>query len=196
MKRNLVISILVMALVIIASLSVPAQSQSNQRNRGWASVRNQARHALRVQSETEDAAFVEKGETAQQAEASNPLIVGTWFIDVPGSDGAPGFQAYQTFGSDGTFVETSSLLGTLPEGPAHGVWTGKKRDYQLTFELFAFDPDGNAVGRIRVRCAIRILSEDNLVGDTKVDFIEPDGTVIPEIGSGPFTGKRVKVLPL
>jgi hypothetical protein len=193
-KRNFVISILAIALMITGSLSVPAQSPANQK--GWGSLRHRERSIVRLQAETQDEALVERGETPQQADAGNPLIVGTWFIDVPGADGAPGFQAYHTFGGDGTFVETSSLLATLTEGPAHGVWSGKKRDYLLTFELFAFDPDHNPVGRIRVRCAIHIVNEDNLVAETKVDFIEPDGTVIPEIGSGPFTGKRVKVLPL
>jgi hypothetical protein len=196
MKRNLIISILAITLMITGSLSVPAQSQSSQRTRGWASLGKGERNTVRLQPEARNEALIEKDETLQTADAGTPLIVGTWFIDVPGADGAPGFQAYQTFGADGTFVETSSLLATLSEGPAHGVWSGKKRDYLLTFELFAFDPDHNPVGRVRVRCAIRIINEDNLVADTKVDFIEPDGTVIPEIATGPFTGKRVKVLPL
>jgi hypothetical protein len=196
MKKHLLISILAIALMISSSLSIPAQTQSNQKTKGWGSLPRQESTALRAQTEAKEDGLVERGETAQQADASRPLLVGTWFIDVPGADGAPGFQAYQTFNEDGTFVETSSLLATLSEGPAHGVWSGKKRDFQLTFELFAFDPDHNPVGRIRVRCAIRIINDDNLTADTRVDFINPDGSVIPEIGSGPFTGKRVKVLPL
>ena len=50
-------------------------------------------------------------------------------------------------------------------------------------------------GMVRVRIAIRLLSRDELVGDTIVDFIAPDGTIEKGIDGGPFTGKRIKVLP-
>jgi hypothetical protein len=115
---------------------------------------------------------------------------GTWNIVVPGD--AP-FEALQTFNDDGTFVETSSLLGTLSEGPAHGVWEYRKRGAVLTFELFAFDGDGNQVGRVRVRAAIRLIDDENLTADTAVDFIDLDGTVTQNIATGPFYGKRLKL---
>lgn len=124
-------------------------------------------------------------------------LVGTWYITVPGATPAENFYAYQTFGGDGTFVETSSLLATLTEGPAHGVWEPRRNGNALTFELFAFDPvAGVPVGRVRVRCLVRVVDADNITADTVVDFIELDGTVIPDIATGPFSGERVKIRPI
>ncbi len=117
-------------------------------------------------------------------------LIGTWNVVVPGE---PPFNALQTFHQDGTFTETSSLLATLTEGPAHGVWEYKRRGAALTFELFAFDPDGNQAGRIRVRCAIRMIDEDNFEADAAIDFIELDGTEVPEIATGSFTASRLKL---
>jgi hypothetical protein len=123
-----------------------------------------------------------------------PSIVGTWNILVPESDGGfPPFEALHTFGSDGTFVETSSNLGVGAEGPAHGAYERSTRGYILAFELFIFDPEtGASVGRVRVRCSIRMLSSNQLTAATAVDLIEPDGTVIPDIDGGPFTGTRLR----
>jgi len=125
-------------------------------------------------------------------------LTGTWLIDVSESDqGLPPFRALQTFHADGTFTETSSLLGGGEEGPAHGVWQRIDRDdYALTFYLFVFDENGDAAGMVRVRVAIHLIDSDHLTGDTAVDFIEPDGTVIPDVDSGPFTGERLLVEPV
>jgi hypothetical protein len=117
-------------------------------------------------------------------------LVGTWNVVVPGE---PPFNALQTFHSDGTFTETSSLLATLTEGPAHGVWEYRRRGATLTFELFAFDADGNQAGRIRVRGAIQMIDEDNFAADVAIDFIELDGTEVPEIATGSFTASRLKL---
>lgn len=119
-------------------------------------------------------------------------LVGTWYVTVPGPTPAETFYAYHTYGIDGTFVETSSLLGTLAEGPAHGVWEYRRRGAVLTFELFAFAEDGSQVGRIRVRNFIRV-NNDSFISDSAVDFIELDGTVIPDIATGTYTGVRVQV---
>jgi hypothetical protein len=62
----------------------------------------------------------------------------------------------------------------------------------VTFEVFIFDENGESVGRVRVRVAITLIGNDNLTANSAVDFIEPDGTVIPNIGSSPFTGTRMK----
>lgn len=133
-------------------------------------------------------------------DARNPMasrLTGTWYVTVPGATPDQTFYAYQTFSADGTFVETSSLLITLTEGPAHGVWEPKRSGSALTFELFAFDPaTGTQVGRIRVRCLVKLTDPDHLTADTVVDFIEPNGNVIPEIATGPFTGERVKIKPI
>lgn len=189
------------AVTILTAQTAIAGAQRGQHIRsnkgGWGSSLRAAQSDLNLQ--TRDSAR----ETAVEAQAVEPRaadskkrLVGTWVMTVPASPGAPAFSALQTYNEDGTMTETSSLLGLLNEGPAHGVWDGKKSDYSVTFELFAFDPSGEAVGRIRVRAAIHLVNDDNLTADTAVDFIELDGTVIPNIGGGPFSGKRVALLPL
>lgn len=123
-------------------------------------------------------------------------LVGTWVCDVPGE---PPFRALQTFHADGTFTETSSLLGQEQKGPAHGVWSRDDGKYRLTFQLFAFDPaTGDNVGMIRVRISLRLDSADHLTATFGfADFIDPDGT-ITELGGGPdaYTCERMKVVPV
>ena len=119
-------------------------------------------------------------------------IVGTWNVTVPVAEG--NFYALQTFNVDGTFTETSSLLGMLPEGPSQGVWEYRRRGTVLTFELFAFVPGtGESVGRLRVRNFIQLTDGNRFASDYVLDFIELDGTVIENIGSGTFTGERLQV---
>lgn len=124
-------------------------------------------------------------------------IVGTWVCDVPNGEPIP-FMALQTFHEDGTFTETSSLLGRGEEGPAHGVWSRDGRLYSLTFQLFAFDPaTGDNVGMIRVRVSLKLDNPDHLIATFgSADFIDPDGT-ITELGGGPdpYTCTRMKVVP-
>ncbi|HMS42262.1 MAG TPA: hypothetical protein PKE69_18660 [Pyrinomonadaceae bacterium] len=49
------------------------------------------------------------------------------------------------------------------------------------------------VGRVRVRNSARFTGLNNLRIDSAVDFIELDGTVIPNIAGGPYTGERVQL---
>jgi hypothetical protein len=125
-------------------------------------------------------------------------IVGTWVCDVPNGQPVP-FMALQTFHADGTFTETSSLLGRGEEGPAHGVWSRDDGLYRLTFQLFAFDPaTGDNVGMIRVRVSLRLESADQLNATFSfAEFIAPDGSVT-ELGgeADPYTCTRMKVLPV
>jgi hypothetical protein len=126
-------------------------------------------------------------------------LVGTWHVKVAQSDGglAP-FEALHTFGSDGTFVETSSLLATLTEGPAHGVWEGEKPYFSLTFQLFVFDDKQQPAGMVRVRNTITVTDQENnrFTARYAVDFIAPDGTVEMNIDTGTYEGRRIKVLPV
>lgn len=138
-------------------------------------------------------AYSEPAASREESSSISNDLTGTWYIVVPGA--AP-FSAYHTFGSDGTFVETSSLLGMNGEGPAHGTWERSLRGSLLTFELFAFDPaTGESVGRIRVRNFVRVNNGRlNAIG--VVDFIDPDGTVTEGIDTGTFTGDRVRARSL
>ena len=143
------------------------------------------------------AAIATSAYTAKTDEDDRRKIVGTWICDVPNGQPVP-FQALHTFHEDGTFIETSSLLGRGEEGPAHGVWKRDGRLYRLTFQLFAFDPaTGDNVGMIRVRVSLRLDSPDQLNATFSfAEFIAPDGSVT-ELGgeANPYTCTRMKVLP-
>jgi len=186
--------LLLIGLVVVVSIS--ANAQGNDRGRkirvhGVDMTRNiEAARFGMSQASPEVLARIQKAFGEKNFFNTERKLTGTWNVVVPGD---ALFEALQTFNDDGTFVETSSLLGTLTEGPAHGVWEYRKRGAVLTFELFAFDGDGNHAGRIRVRAAIRLIDEDNLIADAAVDFIDLDGTVTENIATGPFYGKRLKL---
>jgi hypothetical protein len=124
----------------------------------------------------------------------NPNLTGTWNVTVTGAGPNP-FYSMQTF-NGGTFTETSSQLGLLHEGPAHGVYSCGTHFCNLTFETFEFDPDGIYWGKIRLRALITQNSTTTFSADYSVDFIELDGTVIPDIGSGTFSAVKMQVLGL
>lgn len=126
-------------------------------------------------------------------------IVGTWFCDVAVEEGQPPFRALQTFHEGGTFTETSSDLAKLLEGPAHGVWRRADDKYQLTFQLFAFDPETHvSTGMIRVRVSLRLDGPDQLKATFGVgEFIDFDGTITELFrGPDPYTCTRIKVVPV
>lgn len=125
-------------------------------------------------------------------------IVGTWFCDVAVDEGQPPFRALQTFHAGGTFTETSSDLAKGLEGPAHGVWIRANDKYQLTFQLFAFDPDTHeSTGMIRVRISLRLDGPDRLKATFGVvEFVDFDGTITElDRGPDPYTCTRIKVVP-
>lgn len=191
---------LVVYIVAIAQMSV-ASAQSPKRFRaadaGWAAIARSGQSTPARQQFHEDQqtqiAVVEPIEP--QALDPKKRIVGTWIMTVTPND-SPTFSSLQTYNDDGTMTETSSLLAQLDIGSARGVWEGKKNDYDVTFELFVFDPGGEAIGRLRVRSKVRINNDDTLTADGVLDLILPDGTVIPNIASTPFTGTRMKVVPV
>ncbi|HSE37661.1 MAG TPA: hypothetical protein VLG74_10185 [Blastocatellia bacterium] len=189
--------------LVIAAVAAPQMpvvcAQSAQRARradvGWAGLARSG-NGVSVEQQSESDQELQIAESA----AIEPFdvdpkkrIVGTWVMTVSPSD-SPAFTSLQTYNDDGTMTETSSLLHQ-GVGPAHGVWEGKKSDYAVSFELFAFDPSGGPVGRLRVRGRIRMSDNDTLTADGVVDFIQPDGTVIPNVASTPFTGTRIKLVP-
>ena len=195
MKRKLTLTL---ALILTFGLSAAANAQGLFKGVDWVKTVEAAKNG-NVQIDKEslarvEAAYAEEESTDKDNSLCFGRITGSWYMTVPGATPAETFYAYQTFGSDGTFVETSSLLITLTEGPAHGVWDSRRCGAVFTFELFAFDPEaGVQVGRVRVRNVARFTGANNLRIDSAVDFIELDGTVIPNIGGGPYTGERVQL---
>jgi hypothetical protein len=118
--------------------------------------------------------------------------------ETPRAENVRELEALHTFNADGTFVETSSLLATLTEGPAHGVWEGEKPYFSLTFQLFVFDDKQQPAGMVRVRNTIIVTDQENtrFTARYAVDFIAPDGTVEMNIDTGTYEGRRIKVLPV
>jgi hypothetical protein len=128
-------------------------------------------------------------------------LVGTWKVIIPGKGDVPGFEALHTFHADGTFTETSSLLGQKEEGPAHGVWQQDGDHYNLMFQLFAFDKEsGKSTGMIQVTLQIQLDGADHWTGKSgTVHFIAPDGTMeLLDDGSSspPNEATRLKIEPV
>jgi hypothetical protein len=151
--------------------------------------------------ERRDIAVVDVAAVADSTEAKGVApkrapLTGTWRVHVPGPTAAESFDALQTFGSDGTFVETSSLLATLSEGPAHGVWTTNRAEPLLTFELFAFDENGTAIGHIRVRNRIRVVGQNEFTASSVVDILPFGEPPILAVGGGDYSAERVVVRTL
>lgn len=205
MCRMKVLHTLVAAMIVLGSIgNANAQSAGNSNaGRGWAARATASAGASPVSKRsfdagqpTEQASDFEAETRAESASAKAKGLTGTWRVSIPTSDGGlPPFNAYQTFSDDGTFTEVSDLLTTQTESPAHGVWSGKKSDYQLTFELFVFDPETKLpAGRVRVRNNITLSADgDSFTSDSVVDFITPDGMVIEGVDSGPFKIGRAHV---
>ena len=201
MKRKIALTLAL--LVVSLGMVTGANAQKGKSFKGvdWKKMAEAARRGETTADKSivarVDAAYAEKSEVkGENLEAPfSGGLVGTWYCTVPGPTPEDTFYAYQTFGADGTFVETSSLLGALPEGPAHGVYERIRRGYVLTFELFVFDQSsgGAAVGRVRVRNSVQLNDRDHFTSEYVVDFIEFDGTVIPNIGAGTFSGERVQL---
>lgn len=208
MCRTKVLHTLLAAIIVLGSIgTASAQSSANTNaGRGWAAramanggVSSAAKQVVDGGQPTEEPSEFGTESHDGSASAKAKGLTGTWRVSIPTSAGGnPPFNAYQTFSDDGTFTEVSDLLTTQTESPAHGVWSGRKSDYQLTFELFVFDPETKQpAGRVRVRNNITLSADGNsFTSDSVVDFITPDGMVIEGVDSGPFSGTRVKVVPI
>jgi hypothetical protein len=124
--------------------------------------------------------------------AAAPPIVGVWHVTVESADFPP-FQALQAYHRDGTYTDTTDILGTLSEGPGLGVWRRMGSEYVVTFELFAFEEDGSPAGTVRVHNTVRNVGRSSFEGTGTVDFVTPDGMLLEGVGSATFTGERLKV---
>lgn len=211
MFRHKILLALVSLTLMMMALTA-AQAQTNTERSGWGARRGLAgqTHVQPSEAQVDVQSPISQGglqdnifENNQNVferlrEARRNAPVGTWRIHVPqSSSGLPPFNALHTFHSGGTFTETSDILATLAEGPAHGVWSGEGPEFLLTFELFVFNPDHTPAGMVRVRCEIVVFAgSDKLTGKAAVDFIAPDGTEEKNIDTGTFNGTRVKTLPL
>lgn len=213
-KAKSLVLFLLVAMIGLVNVAVAQSTENNEgrqaRNTRAAMAQGRAAAATNRQAAaiTDDSSAQVKRKTEAEEEEERELfgwqprrdkpepIVGTWSVHIPTSNGGlPPFNALQTFHDGGTFTESSDLLITQTEGPAFGVWKGNGYRYNLTFQLFVFDPEKKeSVGLVRVRAFIRMISDDEFEAESVVDFIAPDGTIEKAIDGGPFTGKRVKVV--
>jgi hypothetical protein len=137
--------------------------------------------------------------TAQASRASaasdSRSLVGTWLFDVPETEGGtPAFQSLLTFHKGGTLTEVSAELGLGFQGPAQGVWQKRGNQYVATFQTWVFNGDTGVVeGRVQIRARFHKTSRDSFEGWTVIDFIELDGTVIPDIDRGPVSATRERL---
>jgi len=128
-----------------------------------------------------------------QTTSPDPFI-GTWVFKIAESrEGLAEFLAVQSYHLGGTISENSSLLPTLTEGPAQGVWARSGSQYKTVFQLFVFDENREYAGMVRVRGTLSLSGEDRITGKFAVDFLAPDGTVEADIDLSDAVGVRVKL---
>jgi hypothetical protein len=121
-------------------------------------------------------------------------FIGTWVFKIAeSSTGLAEFLAVQSYHLGGTISENSSLLPTLTEGPAQGVWARSGSQYKTVFQLFVFDENREYAGMVRVRGTLTVATEDKITGRFAVDFIAPDGSVEQDIDVSDAVGVRLKL---
>lgn len=196
MKNRIFFTMTLLILHLVLGNFVNAQSGKSSVGIGWKRTAQELRQG-RVQIDPEILARVAEAYAAPKDETNDLFganLTGTWYVTVQGATPELTFYSYQTFGLDGTFVETSSGFATLAESPSHGVWERTKRGNVLTFELFIFDPESRSMtGRIRVRNFVELVSRGHFEAVAAADFIAPDGTVFPNVATFSYTGERVQI---
>src|ERR1044071_93342 len=110
-------SFLIMAFIAMITPTL-VNAQTSENAKGW-NARRIFKNTETKQTDGSDRLLQSQAgrqgsESAAVIQASDDKIVGTWIVHIPASNGggAP-FDALHTFNTDGTFVETSSLLATL-----------------------------------------------------------------------------------
>lgn len=178
------------ALTLLA-LAGAAGAQESPRGR-WGALRTADPDALATV--TAAAREIARAEPAPRSHAARELV-GSWLVTVSSPDFPP-FQALQSYHEDHTYTDTTDVLATLVEGPGLGAWRGRGPVYFVTFQLFTWNPDATPAGIIQVRNAVTIDGKNHMSGVSAVDFIAPDGTLIPDIGTATFEGTRIKAVKL
>jgi len=194
MTRKYLPALFTLALLMIAGA---AGAQAPRDGRRWSAVRTADPESLAtVAAAAREAARAETpGSGAAPRGHHSPKLVGSWLVTVSSPD-FPSFQALQSYHDDHTYTDTTDLLATLVEGPGLGAWRGRGPVYFVTFQLFTWNPDATPAGIIQVRNAVTVDGPNHLTGVSAVDFIAPDGSVIPDIGTATFEGTRIKAVKL
>jgi hypothetical protein len=130
---------------------------------------------------------------ARDGAANCPTLVGTWQVTVS-PDGAPPFQAVNTFLADGNSVEFDNGNPPGTQTIATGPWqkTGPS-DYVMLEVNQIFDPQGNFAGTVQVRATITLDDKGNqFTSKFQVTVLDPDGNTVFQ-GTGTAIGKRLAI---
>lgn len=123
-------------------------------------------------------------------------VVGSWLIRSGPADKPLPISSLITYTAQGTCIQTT--VNHPMRSPAMGVWTQLgEREFAVTFEAFAFDPNGHFANVSQVR--VQSVLDDGLVsykGRFEVYTLDDDGTPIRMDSSGLVTATRLQLARL
>jgi hypothetical protein len=126
----------------------------------------------------------------------SPAVVGSWLIRSGPEDKPPPITSLITYTAQGTCVQTT--VNHPSRSPAMGVWTHLGgRDFVVTFEAFAFDPNGHFtnVSQVRVQSTLD-ESLDGYKGRFQAYTLDEDGNAIRLDSSGLVVASRIQMARL
>jgi len=134
---------------------------------------------------------------SQSTRARHNRVVGVWDVQVAILDCSTGTQLFSFAG-----LHKYELGGTAQVVPATsptalsahmGVWKHvRKNQYQLTFKMFRFDPDGNNIGWSVVKNDVAISEGGTeYAGSGHAEVFDANGNVVGQ-SCPTFTGTRLQ----
>jgi len=200
---------IMLALSLVGMMTTIASGQSQGGRLGWRTVaaRTDSAAKVRVQVQPSDtqSRSVSQSSTDDRDDGSKDDgdsenrrdLTGSWLGSVSYSGEAP-FQAFSTFGKDGTFVGSAQGDVLLAEGVVfssqHGAWTDKgRKKFALKMLILFYDSNTELIVTLRLRFRIKLLSRNTWRATFAQDEILPDGTVVNDILSGTAEARRIRV---
>lgn len=144
------------------------------------------------------AALLPAGAAAADEEGEHPAgLEGAWLEQVIFDDGSSPHQVLSLYTRGGGVVGDSNFP---PNSGSTGIGAWKQvaaRQYEITFQSFAFAPSGQHVGMLRIRAlATYNRTTDEISGPARVEFQPAGSPVFLPPQHTHFTGKRIVALPL
>jgi len=125
-------------------------------------------------------------------------LEGAWLITVTPDGGTPAPHHVLALYSKGGGVVIATDNPPASGSTGIGAWESTAdNQYIETFELFTFDPSGQATGILRIRAQSSLDgTANNMTGHATIDF-QPAGTsTFMPAGTTHFAGSRITALPL
>jgi hypothetical protein len=123
-------------------------------------------------------------------------VVGSWLIRSGPADKPLPITSLITYTAQGTCSQTT--VSHPMRSPAMGVWTRLgEREFAVTFQAFAFDPNGHFtnVSQVRVQSVLDD-SLDSYKGRFEVYTLDDDGNAIRLDSSGLVAATRIQLARL